>query len=378
MRERAETFLKREIVVLTAGILSLISCFFASPGERLLHYWNPRFLMLLFCYLLTTQGMKECNAGERGLLRLLCGAKSLRGVQLRLLLLSFLLSMFLANELVLLLIFPLTIQVFSHSPNTKALLIHTLVLLTLSVSLGGMLLPFGNMQNLYLYTQYGYSLPRLFRIMLPFSAFGFLLLLLLALCFRWKERAPGFEPAPGYGVVKWQDFRFYLLLFLLTIAASLPLLPDRWILPPLLLIAAAVLLRDRRMLLRLDYSVLVLFFFLSLLGGNLEAMGSIGSFVTEKIWGHETLYSVLLSQLLGNVPTAVLLSRFTTNGRNLIVGCNLGGMGLFWASMTGLQSLRLYARLQYGDLRRYLLHYAAISLELLAAMLFLALFTGNL
>lgn len=377
MRERAETFLKREIAVLTAGILSLISCFFASPGERLLHYWNPRFLMLLFCYLLTTQGMKECNAGERGLLRLLCGAKSLRGVQLRLLLLSFLLSMFLANELVLLLFFPLTIQVFSHSPNTKVLLIHTLVLLTLSVSLGGMLLPFGNMQNLYLYAQYGYSLPRLFRIMLPFSAFGFLLLLLLALCFRGQERAPGFEPAPGYGVVKWQDFRFYLLLFLLTIAASLPLLPDRWMLP-LLLIVGAILLRDRTLFLRLDYSVLVLFVFLSLLGGNLEVIGSLGSLVTEKMRGHETLCAVLLSQLFGNVPTAVLLSRFTTNGRNLIVGCNLGGLGLFWASMTGLQSLWLYARLQHGDLRRYLLHYAAISLELLAAMLFLALFTGNL
>lgn len=377
MKEKLKAFMKYRLTVVIAGILAVISCFFVNKEIRFTGYWRLRFFLLLLCYLLTTQGMKECNMGERVSRRVLEKAGTMRGMMLRLVLLSFFLSIFLANEFVLLLIFPMALSFFSRIPNSRGSFIHALVLLTLSTSFGGMLLPFGNFQNLYLYMQYGYSVPGFFRIMFPFSLLGLLLLILLSLTFSRQGRLE-LSPVEQGSLLKRREFSYYLFWFLVTILLSLPLLPDLWLLPLGGVILGAVYFYDRGLFKRTDYTVLILFFFLCLLSGNIESMEGSFIWMQEKMQGIETQTALLLSQFLGNVPASVILSRFTTNGRRLIVGSNLGGLGFLWASMTGIWSIRLYGKLQHGDLKRYILHYSYVSMQLLFAMVFLAMFTGNL
>ena len=225
-----------------------------------------------------------------------------------------------------------------------------------------MLTPVGNPQNLYLYSQYDLAAGDFFRITGPVWVLS--LILVLGCCLllpRGKqETAPGSSPP-----VDRKKLILYLALFLLCLLSVFRVIG--W--PVLLTVLAATLLVfDRRRLLEADYLLLLTFVAFFIFSGNLARMGPVDRFLRQMLQGREYLTALLTSQIISNVPAALLLSGFTENARALLLGVDIGGLGTPIASLASLISLKLYSHTSGARTGRYLLVFTVINLLLLAVL----------
>lgn len=106
--------------------------------------------------------------------------------------------------------------------------------------------------------------------------------------------------------------------------------------------------------------------------GNIKHVQVIASTLQSIVVGREILVSALASQVISNVPAAIMLSGFSSNGVGLLVGTNIGGLGTPVASLASLITLRVYGRSRDSQTGRYLLWFTAINLALLVLFLGLA------
>lgn len=132
------------------------------------------------------------------------------------------------------------------------------------------------------------------------------------------------------------------------------------------------LIFDRGVLKHLDYSLLITFACFFIFVGNIKHVQIIASTLQSIVVGREVLVSALASQVISNVPAAIMLSGFTSNGIGLLVGTNIGGLGTPVASLASLITLRVYGRSRDAHTGRYLLWFTAINLALLVLFLGLA------
>lgn len=374
MKERL-FLLQRNSLLLLAGIPAGISCFFVYRETSGLSLPDLRMPALLFSVALAVTGMRESGVPERFFYSMLRYVSTPREISGLLTLLSFFLSLFLPGEAVISMLGPFSIMILSRISNAEALLIHTLVLEGLAANIAAMLNPLGNAQNLYLFVEYGYSLPAFAGILFPVVFAGLLFLLLSVLTFRRTLHASLTFEKPGCGV---RTNRAAGLLYLGLY--GLCLLSLFSVLPPLLLLclSAAVLFYDRKMLKKTELRQALFYLLLLLLAGNLGRLPSVIRVVQQLLQGREGSVTLLFSVFLGGGPAAVLLSPFTTNGRGLIAGSNLGSLGLPTASMAGIRGLLLYQSLRNTDKRKFLFHFLWMNVQLLLVSVFIARFTGNL
>lgn len=334
-------FIKRESVLSISFLLAVLSMFVILPDAEYITYIDYKTLGLLFCLMTIMAGYQKMGIfkviGE-ALLKRVNGS---RGVAAILIFLCFLTSMFITNDVALITFVPLALTVLSMA-KLEQFIVPVVVLQTIAANLGSMMMPFGNPQNLYLYSKADIGMMEFIKIILPYGVFSFLLLV-LSMFFIKKEEIK----LTGLGEQK-EDFHIgkisiYSILFLLSIGAVAHLISWKIV---LVLVVVIVFFMDRKVFVKVDYSLLFTFVFFFLFIGNLGRIPAFCQMLQNIIQGNETITAVLASQVISNVPAALLLSGFTDNWGALIIGTNLGGLGTLIASMASLISYKQIAQNQ--------------------------------
>ena len=360
--KKLKEFFQKETVLSVAWILALASMFLVPPSEAYGNYIDFHTLGLLFSLMAVMAGLQGQglfrHMGEAVLARVHT-TRQLEGV---LIFLPFFSSMLVTNDVALITFVPFALEVLRMA-GEETRTIPVVVMQTIAANLGSMTTPIGNPQNLYLYSHYHLSLGDFFSTMLPLTLVSALLLVLF-LVFEKSRPLPTPELTHGY-YHPGKRMRMYLILFLVSLTSVADLLPV-WALTTLILLA--VLVSDHAILDKVDYSLLLTFVGFFLFVGNLGQLPAFRALFQQLLNGHEVVCSVLASQVISNVPAALLLSGFTQEGSALLVGTNLGGLGTLIASMASLISYKQVAR-NYPALRgRYLLWFTAANLLFLAIL----------
>ena len=374
-------FIRKETVLSAAALLAAASVFVIPPDRGYLSYIDLRTLGLLFSLMTVVSGVKRRGVFSALAYSLTSRTKSIRGLVTVLVLAAFFLSMLITNDVALITLVPLTLtclrpdqdlqQPFQKAPDHPAgqWLIPAVVLETIAANLGSMTTPVGNPQNLYLYRLAGLSLPAFFRLILPYSMLSLILLLLwILLCGKrassGRLAGPAMpKPAP---VTEYRVLAVYSVLFLFCLLTVARILPWQAAFAAVLLFA---LLFDRRTLEGVDYSLLGTFALLFIFIGNIGRIDAFRQALTGILSGHEVITAAAASQVMSNVPAAILLSGFTNRIDLLIIGTNIGGLGTLIASMASLISYRIMVKEYPAVKGRYIRSFTFANLVFLAILL---------
>ena len=361
MRSSILRFARREPVLLVAALAAAVSCCFVPPDRAYLDYVDFRTLALLYALMLVVAGLRDAGAFTRLAHEVCSRSGGARSMGTLLVALSFFSSMLITNDVALLTFVPFAVVLLGMTGRREDLIL-VVVLQTVAANLGSMLTPVGNPQNLYLYSYYGLSAGDFFRITLPVWLLS--LALVLALCLLLpKGRLTAFlgeQPELERG-----KLTLYLALFAACLLAVFRVIG--W---PVMLAAVvcALLLLDRRMLLRADFMLLLTFAAFFVFAGNLARLGSVDRLLRTLLAGREYAAALLASQVISNVPAALLLAGFTDNARALLLGVDVGGLGTPIASLASLISLKLYSATGEARVGKYLLVFTAVNALLLALL----------
>ena len=366
--ESVKHFIKNEIVLCIAFLVALCSCFIIKPGKEYITYIDFRTLSILLMLMITMAGFQRLNVFRQIGEILVAKSKSIRGVVLILIGLCFFSSMFITNDVALLTFVPFSIITLSIS-NRRDLYIKVIVLETLAANLGSMLTPLGNPQNLYLYSLADMGLGSFIKLMLPYSICAAVLLILSVVIF--VKSAPAVLSGDNKSVFKRtaRDKRMllmYVFTFILALLVVSRLVPYYIGMAIELII---VIIFDRRILRKPDYSLLLTFIFLFIFIGNVKRIPEVSAFLESLIRINEVLVSIVLSQFISNVPAAILCSGFTKDIPKIIVGTNLGGMGTLIASMASLISFKQYSYIDGASSKKYILEFTVFNIVYLIIML---------
>ena len=367
LKEKLLLFFKKETVLCVAAVLAFISCFAVPPSRDYIGYINFSTLALLFSLMAVVAGMRSIGVFDMLSSRLLRLAHGYTSVTLILVLLCFFLSMFLTNDVTLVTLVPFTILVFTGM-HMEDHLILPLVLETIAANLGSMLLPFGNPQNLFLYSHYSFQMKDFVLLMLPYAGVSLVLVILCTvfgtrLSMRGNNAASIASAADEVSSsINVPLFLIYLILFLISIASVAHLIDWRI---AFVIVLIAVLIVDRRLLGKVDYSLLITFVFFFIFIGNLGNIPVFRNWLASILTGREVLVSVITSQFASNVPAAILLSGFTDYGEGLIIGTNMGGLGTLIASMASLITYKFFAAKCPEKKGAYLLCFTALNVCML-------------
>ena len=366
------SFMKKETVLTIATLLAVVSAFFVKPDRQYIGYIDFRTLGILFGLMVIMQGFQRTGLFDRIGKSLLQKTGKLWQLILVLVILCFFFSMLITNDVSLLTFVPFSILVLKKCGQEQAM-IPTVILQTVAANLGSMLTPIGNPQNLYLYGLMDCSIPEFMGILLPYTVMTLVLLLLSLLCIRGKGEEISCRMEEGTEIKQSRKHRnlIYGLLFLLALLVVARILPYGVLVTAVFLYT---IIFDREALKGADYALLVTFISFFVLIGNLGRISLIREALERFVSGREILTGVLASQVISNVPAAVLLSGFTENYRDLLVGVNLGGLGTLIASMASLISFKLYTGCYKENRGRYLRWFTLVNIIYLFLLLTAALY----
>lgn len=370
MFTKVKELFQKETVCCIAFLLAVISMCFVVPSKNYISYIDFRVLALLFCLMAVVRGFSSIGVFTRLGTMLLTHVHSLRMLSALFIFLCFFFSMLITNDVALITFVPFTILVLSMAEQKK-FLIPVIVLETIAANLGSMLTPLGNPQNLYLYTIFGLSIGAFVRIMLPYS-FVSAILLLIFILFLPKDTvstATAANTANSTNTITASNtsnviceavkarknsrilFAFYLILFLLCLLTVLHILPYQIL---FFLVLTGFLLLDYRVLKDVDYFLLLTFLCFFIFIGNMKQISLVHELISKLLVHHEVLMGIGASQIISNVPAAILLSGFTDDYSALLIGVNLGGLGTLIASLASLISFKFYTNSNGSDTRRFL------------------------
>lgn len=355
------SFIRREPVLIIAFLAALASCFFVPPDHEYFGYIDFRTLALLYCLMTVIAGLRGVGVFAYLAHALCVKAGNVRAMGALLVLMSFVSSMLITNDVALLTFVPFAVVVLGMQEHRREL-VAVVVLQTAAANLGSMLTPVGNPQNLFLYSYYGLGFGEFLGVTFPVWAVSLVLILLACLTLP-KQRLDAFlgeEPDI-------EKKSLWLYLALLAVCLLVVVRVCDW--PVMLVIVIAVLLVfDRAILLRADFMLLLTFVAFFVFAGNLSRVGAVSDLLRRLISGHEYLAGLLSSQVISNVPAALLLSGFTDDSHALILGVNIGGLGTPIASLASLISMKLYSHSESAHTGRYLLVFTAVNIVLLVIL----------
>ena len=351
-------FCKREFSVVISFLAALVSCLFV-PVTNYVDYIDTDTIGLLFCLMIAVAGFRDC-----GLLTFLSGkllggdSPKSRRTGTVIVFISFFTSMLFTNDVSLIAFVPLTAALFENLPKT---MIYVITLQTAAANLGSMLTPFGNPHNLYLYDRYKMSAEEFFSATLPVTALS--AVLLLALCMLIKNEPLNTRSRSGAVIRNKRYLALYTALFLLCLLA---VFGKVGVIVTFASVCAVAAIIDMRIFAAVDYGLLATFAFFFIFVGNIRNIGAVSDFITRLMDGREMLASAAVSQVISNVPAAMMLSGFTENARALVLGTNLGGLGTVVASLESLISFRIYLETDEARPVRYLAVFTLVNVLLLA------------
>lgn len=379
--KKVVTFLKNEVVLVAALLLAVVSMLFVVPDAEYIGYIDFHTLGILFCLMAVMAGLQDVGLFREIAEGLLSRVHKLWQIVLILVLLCFCLSMLITNDVALITFVPFTFIILGMLGEEvqNKLLIPVVVMQTIGANLGSMLTPIGNPQNLYLYGKSGMGLLDFLKVTLPYWLVS--LLLIGGFCF-WlgkradkasaQDREAGLEcfktVADRTHIVGKERVRcvLFLVIFVFCLLVVANVLDYRVVLAGVVIY---LLLRERKIFARIDYSLLLTFVGFFVFIGNMGRVPAFRDLLQSVMEGNEVLTAVISSQVISNVPAALLLSGFTENVEALILGTNLGGLGTLIASMASLISYKYIVKENRCGKGTYFVYFTVANILFLVLLL---------
>ena len=358
----ARGFAKKNAVMLIAFAAALITSLFVPVDKEYIGYFDFKTLSCLFCVLAVVCALKDINFFFVIARKIVHFFKTARMSILALVYITFIGSMLIANDMALLTFLPLGFLVLSSTGKQKYMA-FTFIMQNIAANLGGMLTPFGNPQNLYLYTKFNIPNGEFMGIMAPPFILSVVLITLCCIIFVKNEPLMISDEKIE---LNGKRTALYLALFALAIAIVFRGIPY-WI--GLIIIPAVLFFADRHALESVDYPLLFTFVFFFVFAGNMARMDAVRDFFSTLLSKNTLLFSALSCQCISNVPSAILLSRFTGNYAELLIGVNVGGVGTLIASLASLITFREYVKHDPKSTRRYIAEFSAFNFGFLLILI---------
>ena len=349
MFSRIRQFVKKESVLCIAALCALATMLLVPPDREYLHYIDFRVLCLLLCLMGVVAGFKSQGAFQWLTYQLLRRIKNGRILSVTLVLLPFFCSMLVTNDVALIVFVPFTLALLSDLGFQKHI-IPVIVLQTVAANLGSMATPVGNPQNLYLYAAYGLSAAEFFSVVLPLTGVS-----LFALTAASLPALPAALPRQTLKEEQLKSIRAMLIYGCLFLLCLLTVFRIVHYLITTVIVVSVIYLLDRKLLKDIDFMLLLTFVCFFIVSENLGRVEAVCTFLRNLLTENTLLTAVGASQVISNVPAAVLLSSFTGNWKDLLAGVNIGGLGTPIASLASLITLKLYLRWPGAKIGKFML-----------------------
>lgn len=346
-KEKIVNFIKKEVVLSVAIVLTIITCFFVPIDKAYLTYFDYNTLICLFCMLAVVAGLKSTNVFEAISRKMIGLFHTRRGVIYSLVFGTFFFDMIVANDMSLITFLPLTYIVL-HSTKNDKYLAFTFIMQTIAANMGGMITPYGNPQNLYLYSYYQIPTSEFFSILLVQSI---TVAVLLWICCSFISNEKLTLRKKSRIIVAKNKLYLYTILFILVILSIFRIIP--YILT-LIIVISGILIADRRRLKDVDYALIATFCVFFVFSGNIARISVIKEWIAGIVTQNTLLAGIISCQFISNVPTAIFLSKFTMNYRELLISVNIGSLGILISSLASLITLKEFLKHQPKNFWKYL------------------------
>lgn len=361
MKNQVVKLVKDQPVLCVAIVAMLVTCVMVPVDGKYLDYFNMQTLATLFCTLAVVSAFSHIHVFEILSKNIIIRLSNLRNAVLALVFITFFGSMLLANDMALLTFLPLGYFVLHKTDNEKAMA-FTFIMQNIAANLGGMLTPFGNPQNLYLYAYYQIGTLEFMQIMFP--GFFMATLLILAICLFVKPEPLTLKRDEGYVLDKQKTF-IYSALFVFSILIVFRVVPYAL---GTAVVVLALLFLDKAALKEVNYPLLLTFCVFFVFSGNAARIPAVNELFSNLLPKNTLLFGILSCQCISNVPSAVLLSHFTMDYASLLPAVNIGGLGTPIASLASLITLTEFKKRQPQNLGKYILLFTGLNLLFLVVL----------
>ncbi|MBB6445587.1 SLC13 family permease [Bacillus benzoevorans] len=355
------SFLIKDKVFTISLLLAIVSCFVHPPKWE---YVNLSVLVSLFNLMLAIKALEELRVLDKIAISIVSRCDNSRSVSAILIFLCFFSSMFVTNDVALLTFVPLTL-VISRRTNTP--MMETIILQTIAANIGSSFTPMGNPQNLFIYSHYGLKPMAFFITVSSFVVLG--IVSLYFLIHRLHKKQLKVELAP----IQVED-RKAVTIWGLVLAVSIASIFGIISYPIAFMVTLmTVFLINKKLLIQIDYLLLLTFICFFIFIGNISHTNAVQAFASASLNDSSSVYfsSILLSQLISNVPASILLAEFTTDWKPLLLGVNIGGLGTLIASMASVISYKLYVQVKPEETKKYILTFSIYNFSFLAFFIFI-------
>lgn len=364
-------FFKTHAVMTIAFIAAIVTSFIVPPDKAYLGYFDLKTLACLFSVLAVVCALRNIRFFTILARKIVKCFGSVRMTILALIYITFIGSMLIANDMALLTFLPLGYFVLS-STGMEKYMATTFIMQNIAANLGGMLTPFGNPQNLYLYSRFSIPTLDFMKVMFPPFALAIALITVICLFFPNEKMKLCDDEKMTLPLGK---TAIYLVLFALAIVVVFNVLHYA---AGLVIILVSMLFLDRDALRKVDYPLLLTFACFFVFSGNMGRIEAVRTFFSSFLELDTLLFSALSCQVISNVPSAILLSQFTDNWQSLLVGVNIGGAGTLIASLASLITFSEYQLHNPHGARRYIGLFSMFNFGFLAVLYLFSHFVQGL
>lgn len=364
----AGNFLKKNIVFCIAVTAAVVTMFFVPIDSQYIQYFDFKILACIFCVLAVVNGLHHIHFFEIISKKIIQRFHTVKMAALALIYLTFVASMIIANDLALITFLPLGYYLLKNSDNLKWMA-FTFIMQTIAANLGGMLTPFGNPQNLYLYGKF--QIPDLEFISTMFLPFLYSIILITITCLIFVKSTP--MKLTQANPEKLNGKKTALMMGLLVISILIVFHGIPYYIG-LLAVIGVLGFADRKALLEVDYLLLFTFCAFFVFAGNMARIPEVRDFFGYLVQQNTFLYGILTCQFISNVPSALLLSNFVTDYKELLYAVNIGGIGTLISSLASLITFREYVKHEPKKGLRYLGLFTVINVLFLGILIVLVMF----
>lgn len=351
-------FISKNLVMCIAFVVAVITSVIVPVDRQYIGYFDFKTLTCLFCVLAVVCALKNIKFFYILADKIVRVFKNAKMCVLALVYITFIGSMLIANDMALLTFLPLGYFVLTAASKRKYMA-FTFIMQNIAANLGGMLTPFGNPQNLYLYSTY--NIPNLEFISIMALPFLFSIIIITVCCLIFVKSEP-LKLKDEAMLLNKKRTALYLTLFALSIVIVFRVIPY-WV--GLIIIPPVLLVFDRKALKSVDYGLLFTFVFFFIFAGNMARIDIVRDLFSSLLNKNTLLVSIASCQFISNVPSAILLSQFTENYKDLLVGVNIGGVGTLISSLASLITFREYVKHNPGKTRYYIAIFSAFNFAFL-------------
>lgn len=353
MFTKVKNFILNNMVAVIACILAIITTFFVPIDKEYLHYIDFKTISCLFLISCIISAFKDINFFYAIARQIIIKFNTLRKSYVALITITFVGSMIIANDMALLTFLPLGYLILKETDNEDKEA-FVFIMQNVAANLGGMLTPFGNPQNLYIYTKYNIGNADFMRIMLiPFIVA--IILLYLSVFFIKDNKLTLSRQDLKASPIREKVYVFLFVLAIFVVFRYVPLIVG------LIIIPIIILLLDRHAFRNVDYSLLMTFVFFFIFSSNLARIDAVNIFFSSLLKRNVYFTTLLSCQFMSNVPTSILLSKFTNDYIPLLYGVNIGGLGTLIASLASLITFRNYITLNPKKTGHYIALFTLIN-----------------